>query len=134
MSSKRAKHRKALREIAISNLKKDRNFFVVGLTYGCRKLCKPFFSIPAASSMEENRFLKFNGLVKFPSASGINGASSPKYRSLRNSIIACTAVSFKGTIRLLEAVFSLPTTISRPLFRSVPLRFWHHKRACIFSP
>lgn len=100
----------------------------------CRKLCKPFFSIPAASSMEENRFLKFNGLVKFPSASGINGASSPKYRSLRNSIIACTAVSFKGTIRLLEAVFSLPTTISRPLFLSVPSRFWHHKRACIFSP
>ena len=37
MSSKRAKHRKALREIAISNLKKDRNFFVVGLTYGCHK-------------------------------------------------------------------------------------------------
>ena len=36
MPSKSAKHRKALREIAISNLKKDRNFFVVGLTYGCR--------------------------------------------------------------------------------------------------
>ncbi len=35
MPSKSAKHRKALREIAISNLKKDRNFFVVGLTYGC---------------------------------------------------------------------------------------------------
>lgn len=37
MPSKSAKHRKALREIAISNLKKDRNFFVVGLTYGCPK-------------------------------------------------------------------------------------------------
>ena len=54
--------------------------------------------------------------MKLPSASGINGASSPKYRSLRNSIIACIAVSFNGTIRLLEAAFSLPTTISRPLF------------------
>ena len=39
MPSKSAKHRKALREIAISNLKKDRNFFVVGLTYGCLKRC-----------------------------------------------------------------------------------------------
>lgn len=39
MPSKSAKHRKALREIAISNLKKDRNFFVVGLTYGCRSRC-----------------------------------------------------------------------------------------------
>ena len=39
MPSKSAKHRKALREIAISNLKKDRNFFVVGLTYGCRISC-----------------------------------------------------------------------------------------------
>ena len=49
MPSKSAKHRKALREIAISNLKKDRNFFVVGLTYGCLKswnrMCrKPLFS------------------------------------------------------------------------------------------
>ena len=40
MPSKSAKHRKALREIAISNLKKDRNFFVVGLTYGWRRSWK----------------------------------------------------------------------------------------------
>ena len=39
MPSKSAKHRKALREIAISNLKKDRNFFVVGLTYGWQRCC-----------------------------------------------------------------------------------------------
>ena len=49
MSSKRAKHRKALREIAISNLKKDRNFFVVGLTYGCRKSWKRILGTPALS-------------------------------------------------------------------------------------
>ena len=40
MLSKSAKQRKALREIAISNLKKDRNFFVVGLTYGWRRSWK----------------------------------------------------------------------------------------------
>ena len=42
MPSKSAKHRKALREIAISNLKKDRNFFVVGLTYGCLRSCNSY--------------------------------------------------------------------------------------------
>ena len=42
MPSKSAKHRKALREIAISNLKKDRNFFVVGLTYGWKRFCVLF--------------------------------------------------------------------------------------------
>ena len=48
MPSKSAKHRKALREIAISNLKKDRNFFVVGLTYGCLRSWKRMCSAPMA--------------------------------------------------------------------------------------
>lgn len=48
MPSKSAKHRKALREIAISNLKKDRNFFVVGLTYGWRKSCSLIRFTPEA--------------------------------------------------------------------------------------
>lgn len=47
MPSKSAKHRKALREIAISNLKKDRNFFVVGLTYGCLRAWREYSWIPA---------------------------------------------------------------------------------------
>ena len=51
MPSKSAKHRKALREIAISNLKKDRNFFVVGLTYGWRRSWNRIFLHPARSRM-----------------------------------------------------------------------------------
>lgn len=51
MPSKSAKHRKALREIAISNLKKDRNFFVVGLTYGWRRSWKRICGISALSKM-----------------------------------------------------------------------------------
>ena len=50
MPSKSAKHRKALREIAISNLKKDRNFFVVGLTYGCLRSCTLLCSTQAPAS------------------------------------------------------------------------------------
>ena len=54
MPSKSAKHRKALREIAISNLKKDRNFFVVGLTYGCLRSWKRIFFMPCRWIKEGN--------------------------------------------------------------------------------
>ena len=69
MPSKSAKHRKALREIAISNLKKDRNFFVVGLTYGWRKSWKRILRRPFSFNNCGKPVVTESGWIRLPIAS-----------------------------------------------------------------